>query len=194
MSDEIAAILTNAVSSCGLDMSPGLAGFAVVDVAVELDGAGDFDGAPAALTFKGRAGDEGGGMGVVNCRNQRRRRDRIVLRGARRSVWSTWHYHYRSDAPHLSCFLTLMTSLLAALVPTLFSSSRRGDNTATHACYTPNWSSPEDVSAGREPACLAHYREIATRRDMARLRQNHTTAPGLRGLAICGSSWPRAGL
>lgn len=81
MSDGDLALLTNAVSSCGLDMSPGFAFFAIVDVAVELDGAGDLDGAPAALTFKGRAGDEGGGMVVLSRRNQRRRRDR-TLRGS----------------------------------------------------------------------------------------------------------------
>ena len=61
--------LTNAVNSCGLDMSPGLAAFKLVDVAVELDGAGDFEGAPAALTFKGSAGDDDGGMVVVSWMN-----------------------------------------------------------------------------------------------------------------------------
>ena len=185
MSDEIAAILTNAVSSCGLDMSPEFAVFAVVDVAVEVDGAGDLDGAPAALTLRGRAGDEGGGMVVVShgrlCRG-----DRVPTQ---RSAWGTWHFHYWSDAAHLSCFLTAMISCMGQLLSYQPSSSGKSDSTATHVCYTLNRSSPEYVSAGREAACLAFYRENAT----LRLRQNHTTA-GLRDLAICGSSSPQVGL
>ena len=46
-------------------MSPGFVVFAVDEEAVEVDGAGDLVGAPDALTFNGRAGDEGGGMIAV---------------------------------------------------------------------------------------------------------------------------------
>lgn len=60
MSEVLANILTNAVSSWGLEMSDEVAVFADDAAAVVAAGAGDLDGAPDALTFNGRA--EGGGM------------------------------------------------------------------------------------------------------------------------------------
>lgn len=70
-------------------MSPGFAFFADDGAAAEPDGAGSLDGAPAALTFKGRAGeDEGGGMVGVGPGEIAR------FTAARRSGTSgTWHFH-----------------------------------------------------------------------------------------------------
>lgn len=78
--------LTKAVSSCGLDMSVGAAGFVPLGAAGvaplgEEELVDGRDGVTAGVTFKGRAAEDGGGMVGPVCGDQCARERHVGWRG-----------------------------------------------------------------------------------------------------------------